>query len=345
MMKRNIKDCTLGELESFVLELGEKKFRAKQIFSWLSKGIYDFEEMRNIPKKFRDQLKDSAYIENIVCEKILFSKEDATRKYLFKLKDDHLIESVYMNYRYGNSICISSQVGCKMGCSFCASTIGGVKRNLSPSEMLEQVLKIQEDVKERISHVVVMGSGEPFENYDALLKFLEIIHSQEGLYLSYRNITVSTCGIIPKIIDFARKMPQVTLAISLHAPNNPIRNSIMAVNKKYPLDQLLQACNQYIELTNKRITFEYALIQGVNDCEEHAEELGKILKDMLCHVNLIPLNKVQENTFIGSERKKAERFQEILEKYRVNATIRRELGSDIEAACGQLRRTQIANEE
>ncbi len=334
----NIKDLTLTELESFIIELGEKKFRGAQIFSWLSKGIYSFDEMTNIPKNLKAKLKDTAYIENIICEAVFSSSEGETKKYLFKLYDHHLIESVYMRYHYGNSVCISSQVGCSMGCSFCASTIGGLKRNLSAAEMIEQLLKIQKDINERISHVVIMGSGEPFENYDALLKFLRIIHTEEGLHLSYRNITVSTCGIIPKIIDFAHQMPQVTLAISLHAPNNSIRDSLMAVNKKYPLDKLLKACKEYIDLTNRRITFEYSLIQGVNDSEENAAELGSLLKNMLCHVNLIPLNKIEENELNGSDRIKAERFKQILEKYRINATIRRELGSDIEAACGQLRR-------
>lgn len=334
----NIKSMTLKELQTFIVELGEKKFRGTQIFNWLSKGICDFGEMTNIPNSLKTKLKETAYIENITCEKAFSSSKGHTKKYLFRLDDNHIIESVYMKYHYGNSICISSQVGCGMGCSFCASTIGGLKRNLSAAEMIEQLLKIQSDINERISRVVIMGSGEPFENYDELLKFLKIVHSEEGLHMSYRNITVSTCGIIPKIIDFAHQMPQVTLAVSLHASNNSIRDSLMAVNERYPLDKLMKACKEYIAITNRRISFEYSLIQGVNDSEENAGELGNLLKNMLCHVNLIPLNNVGKSKFKGSNRSKTEKFKEELEKHGVNATIRRELGSDIEAACGQLRR-------
>lgn len=337
MEKINIKNYSISEIENLIEDFGEKRYRAKQIFSWLAKGTYDFDEMSNISKFLRSRLQEKAYIENIIPKKILTSG-DETRKYLFQLSDGYLIESVYMKYKHGNSVCISSQVGCKMGCSFCASTIGGLKRNLLASEMVEQVLKIKEDVKERISHIVVMGSGEPFENYNQLLKFLTLVHSEEGLNIGWRNMTVSTCGIIPKIIDFAKKMPQVTLAISLHAPNDKIRNQMMGISKRYPMTDLLKVCQDYIRMTNRRITFEYALIDGINDLDENAKELAEKIKHMLCHVNLIPLNKVEESQLSGSSKKRAERFKEILEAYHIHTTIRRELGDDIEAACGQLRR-------
>ncbi|MCG8483769.1 MAG: 23S rRNA (adenine(2503)-C(2))-methyltransferase RlmN [Clostridia bacterium] len=343
MEKINLKNYTLEELENLMEQFDEKKFRARQIFSWLYKGVYDFEEMTNLSKSLRNQLKEYCYIENISDKQIMISKEDSTRKYLFGLKDDHIIESVYMEYKHGSTVCISSQVGCGMGCSFCASAIGGVKRNLHASEMLEQVLQIQNDVSKRISNVVIMGSGEPFENFEEVLKFLKIINNDQGLNIGLRNITISTCGILPKIIEFAKQMPQVTLAISLHAPNNNIRNKIMSINKKYPIEELMKVCQQYISLTNKRITFEYALIEGLNDSKENAEQLAGLLKNMLCHVNLIPLNNVEEMQYKGSTRAAAMHFKDVLEKNGINATIRRELGEDIDAACGQLRRRHIKN--
>ncbi len=343
MEKINLKNYTLEELENLMEQFDEKKFRARQIFSWLYKGVYDFEEMTNLSKSLRKQLKAYCYIENISVKQMMISKEDSTRKYLFGLKDDHIIESVYMEYKHGSTVCISSQVGCGMGCSFCASAIGGVKRNLHASEMLEQVLQIQNDVSKRISNVVIMGSGEPFENYEEILKFLKIINDGQGLNISLRNITISTCGILPKIIEFAKQMPQVTLAISLHAPNNNIRNKIMSINKKYPIEELMKVCRQYISLTNKRITFEYALIEGLNDSKGNAEQLAGLLKNMLCHVNLIPLNNVEEMQYKGSTRAVAMHFKDVLEKNGINTTIRRELGEDIDAACGQLRRRHIKN--
>lgn len=337
-MKINIKNYLLPELEELFISFGEKRFRARQIFQWLYKGIYDYEYMTDISKDLKNVLIENTYIENISCKKIMVSHEDETKKYLFRLSDGNIIESVYMKYKHGNSVCVSSQAGCRMGCSFCASTIGGLQRNLLASEMIDQVLKIQSDTGEKISNVVIMGSGEPFENYDEVLRFIRILHTKEGLNMSLRNITVSTCGIIPNIIDFAYQMPQVTLAVSLHASNDETRNRIMPINKKYPLPQLMKACKEYIAITNKRITFEYALIEGVNDSEKDAKELALLVKDMLCHVNLISLNKVDESHLKGTNRQTAERFKNILEQYKINATIRRELGSDIDAACGQLRR-------
>lgn len=343
MDKVNLKNYTLKEIEQLMETFKEKKFRAQQVFSWLYKGIYDFEDMTNLSKSLRSLLTEHCYIENILVEQKMTSKEDHTRKYLFALKDEHIIESVYMEYKHGSTVCISSQVGCKMGCSFCASTIGGVKRNLNASEMLEQVLQIQKDVSKRISNVVIMGSGEPFENYEEVMRFLKIVNSPHGLNIGLRNITVSTCGILPKIIEFAKDMPQVTLAISLHAPNNNIRNAIMHINKNYPIEKLIEVCKEYITITNKRITFEYALIEGLNDSLENAEQLAGLLKNMLCHVNLIPLNNVEEMKYKGSKRAVALQFKDVLEKNGINATIRRELGEDIDAACGQLRRRHMKN--
>lgn len=338
MEKINLKNCLLSEIEDFFIQMGEKKFRAKQVFSWIYKGVSSFDEMTDISKGMRDLLKEKTFIEEIRVEQILNSEKDGTRKYLFLLKDGQAIESVFMRYKYGNSVCISSQAGCKMGCAFCASAIGGSERNLSASEMINQVLQIQKDVSERIGNIVVMGSGEPFENYNQLLKFIQIINDKEGLNIGLRNITVSTCGIVPKIIDFAKDMPQVTLAVSLHAPNDKIRNALMPINKKYPFEVLLSSCREYVRISNKRITFEYALIQGVNDSLECAYELAKQLRGIICHVNLIPLNTVSERKHKGSDRKTAEQFKVILEKANIETTIRRELGSDINAACGQLRK-------
>lgn len=337
----DLKSCTIQELENFLETLGEKKFRAKQIFGWIHKGIEDIDEMTNLSKALRAKLKENANIGMLKIENVLVSKLDGTRKYLFVLEDGNIIESVLMKYKHGNSVCVSSQVGCKMGCKFCASTIDGVIRNLSAGEILDQVLAIQKDIGERISNVVLMGSGEPFDNYEEVLKFLDIINHPEGLNISLRNITISTCGLVPKILDFADKKPQVTLAISLHAPNDALRSQMMPINNKYPLEELFRACKEYMNKTNKRITFEYALIKDVNDTKEHALALAGKIKGILCHVNLIPLNKVDENTFKTTKIDHVKEFQRILKQNGIEATIRRELGSDIEAACGQLRRRYL----
>ncbi len=339
-MKNDIKSMTLDELEIFIESIGEKKYRAKQVFSWLYKGIYSFNDMSDLSKELRIKLDQIAYIERLDILKIQESKKDGTKKYLFGLKDGSAIESVFMKYRYGNTVCISSQAGCRMGCDFCASAIGGLAKNLSPSEMVDQVIAIEKSTGESVNNVVVMGTGEPFDNYENLCKFIVLIHSEEGFNMSLRNITVSTCGLIPKIKAFGTDFPQVNLAISLHAPNDVIRNKLMPINRKYPIDELLRTCDEHTRITGRRITFEYALIKGVNDSIENAKELADKLSNMLCHVNIIPLNPVSERDYDGGGRRNAQNFCDILIKNGIKATIRRELGSDIDAACGQLRLKQ-----
>ena len=341
MSRVNLKNMQSSDLESYMVSIGEKKFRAKQIFKWIYSGAESFDDMTNIAHEFKIRLKAGSYIENIEPVEILKSKKDKTRKYLFKLDDGNVIESVFMKYKHGNSVCISSQVGCKMGCAFCASTIGGIKRNLTASEMIDQILKIQKDTGEKIGNIVVMGSGEPFDNYTELLSFLKLVNDPEGLNVGMRNITVSTCGLISYILKFAKDMPQVNLAISLHASSDEKRDAIMPINKKYDILKLLTACHEYIKITNRRITFEYALIKGQNDSKQDAVQLAELLEGMLCHVNIIPLNSVKESKFSGSDRDTAEKFESILKRNGINATIRRELGTDIDAACGQLRRKHI----
>ncbi|WP_053957710.1 23S rRNA (adenine(2503)-C(2))-methyltransferase RlmN [Inediibacterium massiliense] len=341
--KIDLKSCTIEELENFLETLNEKKFRGKQIFSWIHKGVEDLDEMTNLSKDLREKLKEKAYISTLKIENVLISTIDETRKYLFLLEDGNIIESVWMKYKHGNSVCVSTQVGCKMGCSFCASTLEGVIRNLTAGEILDQILSIQKDAKERVSNVVLMGSGEPFDNYEEVLKFLEIVNHKNGLNIGLRNITISTCGLVPKLLDFAEKKPQVTLAISLHAANDELRSSMMPINRKYPLEELLKACKSYTEKTNKRITFEYALIKDVNDREKDAIELSKKIKNILCHVNLIPLNQVDERGYERANMDRVRNFQNILKKKGIEATIRRELGRDIQAACGQLRRRYLKN--
>lgn len=336
-MKTDIKSMTPEELEAFCLSLDEKRFRAKQVFRWLYKGIYRFEEMTDISSSLQSKLEETAFIEALAPLKIQVSKQDKTRKYLFGLSEGQGVESVFMKYKYGNSVCISSQAGCRMGCSFCASGIGGLSRNLTAGEMVDQIIAIEKDTGEKVSNVVVMGTGEPFDNYDNLASFLTIIHQKDGLGLSWRSVTVSTCGLIPQIRRFGEEFPQVNLAISLHAPNDKIRDMLMPINKKYPMKELLETCRQHGDKTGRRVTFEYALIDGVNDGREHALMLAGRLAGMLCHVNLIPLNPVVERKWKGAARRKAEEFQAALEGKGIPTTLRRELGSDIDAACGQLR--------
>lgn len=337
--KVNLKSLSLEELTRFFEQLGEPKYRAIQVFRWIAKGVYTFDEMTNLSLALRSKLKETATIEKLELIRLQRSEKDGTRKYLFGLHSGHAIESVFLKYKYGNSVCVSSQAGCRMGCTFCASGIGGLAHNLTPAEMLDQVIAIEADTGERISHIVVMGTGEPFDNYETLLKFLELVHEKEGLNISLRSITVSTCGIIPKIEAFGKAYPQVNLAISLHGPNDLVRGELMPINQVYPIDQLLAACKQHTELTSRRITFEYALIRGVNDQIAHAKELAERLAGHLCHVNLIPLNPVSEKTYVGGDRAIAEQFQKILEAKGISTTIRRDLGTDIDAACGQLRLT------
>ena len=341
-------DLEYAQLEQFVTEaLGEPKFRAKQIFSWiyggtgkdgsLRLGAKSFEEMNNLPKTLRGKLEERAQLVQPAVLREQVSKLDGTRKFLFRIADGNAIESVFMKYKFGNSICVSSQAGCRMGCRFCASTIGGLKRNLTPGEIAGQILAAQRQTGERISHVVVMGTGEPFDNYDNLAAFIRIINDPNGLAIGMRNITVSTCGLVPKIARFAEEFPQVNLAISLHAANDEMRSEIMPVNRTYPMDVLLAACREYTEKTSRRITFEYTLVKGVNDSMEHAKMLASRLHGMLCHVNLIPLNKVEETGYDTTERGAVLKFQKVLNENGIPATIRRELGDDIDAACGQLR--------
>ncbi|WP_037372370.1 23S rRNA (adenine(2503)-C(2))-methyltransferase RlmN [Anaerovorax odorimutans] len=336
-MKTNIKNMTVKELETFFGNIEEKKFRAKQLFQWLYRGAYSFDEMTDLSKELREKLEKEAFIEQLKIVKIQKSKKDGTRKYLFELSDGNTIESVFMKYKFGNSVCVSSQAGCRMGCSFCASTIGGLNRNLTAAEMADQILSIEKDTGEKIGNIVVMGTGEPFDNYENLSQFIRIINSKEGLNLGMRSITVSTCGLIPKIKEFANDFPQVNLALSLHAPNDKIRNMLMPINNKYNVDELLEVCRGYINKTGRRVTFEYALVKGINDNINHAEELALKLKGMICHVNLIPLNNVLESNLKGTERDDVEKFKNVLEKKGIQVTVRREMGSDIDAACGQLR--------
>ncbi|MBE5968384.1 MAG: 23S rRNA (adenine(2503)-C(2))-methyltransferase RlmN [Lachnospiraceae bacterium] len=340
----DIKSLSLEELSEKLKGLGQPAFRAKQIFSWLhNKLAVSYDEMTNISKDLRETLKESEPLIVLEEVKALHSQKDETVKYLFRLKDDRVIESVLMKYRYGNSVCISSQVGCRMGCKFCASTIGGKERDLLPSEMLDQIYRIQSLTEERVSHVVVMGTGEPFDNYDNLMRFIRILTDPNGLDLSARNITVSTCGIPDGIRAFAEEELPITLALSLHAPNNEIRKQLMPVAAKYDLSEVLDAFRYYYDKTGRRLTFEYSLVEGVNDEAEHAKELSRLIKGLNCHVNLIPVNPIKERNFRQSESKRVLNFKNILEKNRINVTIRREMGADINAACGQLRKSYMDN--
>lgn len=342
--KADIKNMELAELTSFLTELGEKPFRAKQIYAWLYRGVREFSEMTDLSAALREKLELRAEIRSAEILRIQKSKKDGTRKYLFGLSDGNAVESVFMKYQYGNSVCVSSQAGCRMGCRFCASGINGLVRNLTAGEIADQIISIERDTGERIGNVVIMGTGEPLDNYQQLCRFLRMIHAKEGLNLSLRSITVSTCGLVPKIRQFAEDFPQVNLAISLHASNGVDRSRLMPVNDSYPMDELLAACRDHERKTGRRITFEYTLVKGVNDRRENAEELVAALKGTLCHVNLIPLNQVKETGLAGTDRKSAEQFREILERRGIPATVRRELGSDIDAACGQLRLEEAKKE-
>ena len=341
----DIKSMTKDELKNLMTELGEKPFRAKQIYSWLHEHLVtSYDEMGNIPGKLKEKLKDYpiAALE-MVDEQI--SAIDGTRKYLFRLSDGNVIESVLMRYKHGNSVCISSQVGCKMGCRFCASTIGGWTRNLLPSEMLDQIYRIQSITGERVSNVVVMGTGEPMDNYDNIVRFVHLLSDENGLNISQRNITVSTCGIVPKIYELAKEKLQITLALSLHAPNDEKRQELMPIAQRYSMDEVLDACRNYFQETGRRITFEYSLVAGVNDSDEDARELSSRIHDINCHVNLIPVNPIKERSFVRSTRQAVENFKIKLEKCGINVTIRREMGSDIDGACGQLRKSYMEKTE
>ena len=336
----DIKNLTLDELEKEITSLGEAKFRAKQIFSWLhQKNVSSFDEMTNISKDFREKLANKFKLTEIEIIDKLVSNVDKTTKYLFKLENNYIIESVLMKYSYGNAACISTQVGCRMGCKFCASTLDGLERNLLASEMLSQIYKIQEDSKEKIRSIVLMSSGEPLDNFENFLKFIEIINHKDGLNIGQRHITVSTCGIVPKIYELADKKMQINLALSLHAPTDEDRQKIMPIAKKYTVKEIVDACKYFANTTKRRVTYEYALISGVNDREEDAKEIIKLLKGSLCHVNLIPVNDVKERNYIKSSKEQIKNFANILINAGIETTIRRELGSDINAACGQLRKS------
>ncbi|MGG7176039.1 23S rRNA (adenine(2503)-C(2))-methyltransferase RlmN [Clostridium paraputrificum] len=337
----NLLDYTLDELSSWMKENDESSFRAKQVISWIYKEVWDFDRMKNIPQNLKDKLKENFYIGIPEVEEEYESKIDGTKKLLVAFRDGNLIETVIMKYKHGNSICISTQVGCRMGCKFCASTIDGRVRNLTAGEILSQVLVAQKLIGERISNVVLMGSGEPLDNYENVLKFLEVINADYGLNIGQRHITLSTCGIVPNIYDLADRELSITLAISLHAFSDEKRREIMPIANKYTIKEILDSCDYYIEKTKRRITFEYSLVKDVNDSAEDAKALGKLLKGLLCHVNLIPVNEVKENSFKRSSEKTIETFEKILKNSGIEVTVRREMGSDINAACGQLRRSYI----
>ena len=334
----NLKSMTLPELTATLKELGQPAFRGKQVYTWLHKGVRSYEEMTNLPKALRDTLADKYPINPPEVVRKQESKKDGTIKYLWKLSDGNCVETVLMRYNYGNTVCISTEVGCAMGCAFCASTIGGLVRRLEPYEMLDEVLFTQVDSGLPISRIVLMGIGEPLDNFDNVMRFLELVNSEDGMNISMRHISLSTCGLIPKIDALAEKKLQISLAISLHGPNNEIRSKVMPVNKAYPIEELLEACRRYYDATSRRIHFEYAMIDGVNDKEEHAKELLRRLKGLPAHFNLIPLNHVEESPLKPSTRAAVARFQKLLEDGGITATVRRTLGSDIDASCGQLRR-------
>lgn len=344
MNKININDFTLSELEEYIVSLDEKKFHAKQIFKWIHKiGVTSFDEMTDISKSLRDKLKNNTYILNmevITCQK---SKKDGTMKFLIKLTDNCAIESVFMRYNHGNTLCVSTQVGCKMGCKFCASTKEGFERSLLASEIEGQIQTVQRYTGERISNVVYMGIGEPLDNYDNVVKSIRIINDAQGLNIGARHISLSTCGLVPKIYKLAEENIQCTLSISLHATTDEKRRDIMPIANRYSIAELLTACKEYIKITGRRISFEYALIYGKNDSYEDALALAKLLRGMIAHVNLIPVNEIKEKEYKKATEKSVEKFMNTLNSMGIVTTVRRELGSDIDAACGQLRKKYIEN--
>lgn len=344
-MKTDINSLTYEKLNSVIEELGQPTFRAKQIYTWLHKyGVSSFDEMTNISKQLREILADSYFISTCEIEDKYTSKIDDTVKYLFKLYDGEYVESVIMKYKYGYTICVSSQVGCKMGCTFCASTLAGFKRNLTAGEIEAQLQSAQKDLQIKISHIVLMGIGEPLDNFDNVIDFLYNVNNENGLNISMRNITLSTCGVVPRIYDLMALNLQLTLTISLHAPNDNIRSKTMPINRKYNMDELIKACKNYADKTGRRVSFEYTLIKDVNDSTKDALELSGRLKGMNSHINLIPVNDVKERGNVRSSKEAILNFQNVLKKHGINATIRRTLGSDINASCGQLRRLKNRGE-
>lgn len=337
LVKKDIKSLDFDELTEFITSTGEKSFRAKQVYEWLHKKLVtSFDEMANIPKSLRERLLNECFIESTRIARKQVSK-DGTAKFLMELYDGNKVESVLMKYKHGNSVCISTQAGCRMGCRFCASTAGGLIRNLTPSEMLGQVYEIQRTTGERVSNVILMGIGEPLDNYVNVIKFIKMLSGSDGINISQRNITLSTCGLVENILKLADEKLAITLAISLHAPDDALRQEIMPVAMKYSIQEIINACRYYIEKTGRRITFEYSMMENVNDKIKHAEKLAGILKGLNCHVNLIPLNPVKGRMGSRPEAERIQQFKLMLEKKHINVTIRREMGSDIDAACGQLR--------
>ncbi len=340
----DLKSLTLSELKKELEERGEKAFRAKQMYEWMHvKLARSFDEMSNLSKDLREKCKEWYSYTALEAIQVQESKIDGTRKFLFKLHDGNVVESVWMKYKHGNSVCISSQVGCRMGCKFCASTLDGLERNLMPSEMLDQIYAITRLTGERVSNVVVMGTGEPMDNYDNLLQFIRILTDENGLNLSQRNLTVSTCGIVPRMRQLAEEHLQITLALSLHATTDEKRRNLMPIANRFSIEELMDACHYYFEQTGRRITFEYSLVGGVNDTKEDAEELIALAKPLCCHINLIPVNPIKERDYVQSDMSHIQGFKNKLEKNKINVTIRREMGRDIDGACGQLRRKHITN--
>ncbi|MGF0108434.1 23S rRNA (adenine(2503)-C(2))-methyltransferase RlmN [Clostridium sp. SGI.024] len=335
---KNLLDYSMEEISAWMKENGESAFRAKQVFSWIYNNVWEFENMKNLPKALINKLKENFYIgiPEIVAE--YNSTTDETKKILFAFQDKNIIESVIMKYNYGNTICISTQVGCRMGCKFCASTLEGRVRNLTAGEILSEVIVAQKVLGERISNIVLMGSGEPLDNYENVTKFLDLVNAEYGLNIGQRHITLSTCGLVPKIYDLANKGYSITLAISLHAFNDEKRREIMPIAKKYSIKEILEACDYYFEKTGRRISFEYSLVSGINDGKEDALSLSKLLKGRRCHINLIPVNEIKENTLKRPSKKTIEEFEKIVSNHGLDVTVRKEMGNDINAACGQLRR-------
>ena len=339
----DIKSMTIDELKELMISLGDKPFRAKQIYSWLHEHLVtSYDEMTNLSKSLREKLKEYP-ITALEMVDVQTSKIDGTQKYLFRLSDGNVIESVLMRYKHGNSVCISSQVGCRMGCRFCASTLDGLVRGLTPSEMLDQIYQIGRDTGERVSNVVVMGTGEPMDNFDNLLKFIELLTDENGLNISQRNVTVSTCGIVPRMRELADKKLQITLALSLHASTQEKRLELMPVANKYEIHEVIDACKYYFEQTGRRVTFEYSLVGGVNDTDEDVRNLCRLIKGINCHVNLIPVNPIKERDYVQPDVRVTTEFKNKLEKNGINATIRREMGRDIDGACGQLRKRYMGS--
>ena len=340
--KVDIKSMNITELKQYIEELGEKGFRARQIYQWIhQKQVSSFAEMTNISASLIQKLEENCFLTVLQKEDVQISRLDGTRKYLFGLFDGNVIESVLMKYKHGNSVCISSQVGCRMGCRFCASTLDGLQRGLTAAEMIDQIYQIGKDIGERISNVVVMGTGEPLDNFENLLKFIELLTDENGLHVSQRNLTVSTCGIVPKIRELADHKLQITLALSLHASSQEKRLELMPVANKYELSSVIEACRYYFEQTGRRVSFEYSLVAGVNDTKEDARELSELIHGMNCHVNLIPVNPIRERDFVQPDLHAIKAFQSRLEKNGITVTIRREMGRDIDGACGQLRRKHM----